>query len=299
MTIIVGIICDGEIVLASDSQTTFGTSKRSDVEKISIVEFENATALVAESGTAQLSGKAVEILQEKAKGKKLTDYRMVAELAQESLREVRTYLVKLNEGCNYSDDKWERYFRDESSVELMVAHYFENKPYIYTVDLFTCTANKAKLHYEAIGCGANLGGYLLSEFSYPIMDSELATAIAVYVVESVKKHDAYCGGATKVAILRQSSVSAAEALNPLNSAALPPILTGYPAGLGSYSYSLPPCKVFSKDEVEKLVEIVSKMDNKTKAERHKIIQKSLRKETEDYFKELGFVKKPKIAKAKK
>lgn len=277
MTIIVGIISDGEIVLASDSQTTFGTAKRSDVEKITKVEFSNATALVAESGSAQLSGKAVEILQEKAKARELTDYRMVAELAQESLREVRNYLTKLNEGCNFSDEKWERYFRDENPVELMVAHYFANKPYIYTVDLFTCTANKAKLHYEAIGCGSNLGGYLLSELSYPKMDSRLAAAIAIYIVESVKKHDAYCGGATKVAILRETKVSAADTF-----------LEGRFSGIVPHlpSYSLPTCKVFSKDEVEKLVEIVSAMDNKTKKERHKIVQKALLKEAKNYFKNI-------------
>ena len=163
----------------------------------------------------------------------------------------------------------------------MVANYFEEKPYIYTVSLHTCMANRAKLHYEAIGCGGNLGGYLLSEFSYPKMDSELATAIAVYVVESVKKHDAYCGGATKVAILRQPKKLL---LNPLIAPAS--------ESLGGYSgfvpeYPLPNCKVFSKDEVEKLVRIVSAMDNKTKKQRVQIIQKALFQEAANFFKDIG------------
>jgi 20S proteasome alpha/beta subunit len=286
VTIIVGIISETEIVLASDSQTTYGTAKRSDVEKISVVEFSNATALVAESGAAQLSGKVVEILQEKAKGKELTDYRMVAELTQESLREVRNSLVKLNEGCNFSEDKWERYFRDENPVELMVAHYFGDKPYIYTVDLFTCTANKAKLHYEAIGCGSNLGGYLLSELSYPKMDSELATAIAVHVVESVKKHDAYCGGATKVAILRKPQKPQIEG-NTVYAYPPPGASPGLDKVIATFGlYPLPACRVFSKDEVERLVEIVTGMDNKTKKQRHKIIQKALLREATNYFKSL-------------
>ena len=292
MTIIVGIVSDGEIVLASDSQTTFGTSKLTDVDKISTVEFSNTTALVAESGAAEQSGMAVELLQKKAKNRELTDYAMVAELAQESLREVRNYLIKLNEGCNFSEDKWERYFRDDNQVELMTANYFEGKPYIHTVSLHTCMANRAKLHYQAIGCGANIGGYLLSELTSPKMDSELATAIAVHVVESVKKHDAYCGGATKVAILRENRISAADALKS------PVVQIDYPS-VGSYN--LPPCKVFSKTEVEKLVEIVSSMDNKTKKQRHNIIQKAIAKETADYFKELGFTRSytPKKSKSKK
>jgi len=116
------------------------------------------------------------------------------------------------------------------------------------------------------------------------MDSELATAIAVYVVESVKKHDAYCGGATKVAILRAPKNSAAEALNPLNSPALQSILPAYPpAGLGSYSYSLPPCKVFSKTKLKNWLEFVAAMDDKPRSNVHKIIQKALLKETRSYL----------------
>jgi len=207
VTIIVGLICADGIILASDSQTTYGTTKRPDVEKISVVEFTNTTALVAESGSAQISGKVVEIMQGKAKGIALTDYRMVAEIAQESLRETRNYLMEINKGCNFSEEKWERFFRDENPVELMIAHYFGDTPYIYTVDLFTCIANKAKLHYEAIGCGANLGDYLLSEISHSGMKLKAALTIPLYVVEKVKEHDAYCGGPSKLAVIFPTGVT--------------------------------------------------------------------------------------------
>jgi 20S proteasome alpha/beta subunit len=271
VTIIVGIITKDQIILASDSQTTYGNLKRLDVQKISVVEFSNTCALVAESGAAEQSGMAVELLKQKAKGKALADYAMVAELAQESLREVRNYLIDLNKGCNFSDEKWERYFRDDNQVELMVANYFNEKPYIYTVNLHTCTASKAKLHYEAIGCGANLGDYLLSELTHPNMDNNLASAIAVYVVESVKKHDPYCGGNTKVALLNMQPGEQPEVL------ALP-----YP----HVPYYAPSHRIFSTDEVEKLVKVVSEMDSKTKKQRVKIIQVSLFKESEKFFKEL-------------
>ena len=137
------------------------------------------------------------------------------------------------------------------------SYYFDDKPYIFTVDLNTCTSNKTTLHYEAVGCGANLGGYLLGELSYQNMDPELATAIAVYVVESVKKHDAYCGGATKVAVVRRK----------------PKTWAGFPSAA-----EVPLSKIYSRREVEKMVEIVSEMDKKTKKQRHTIIQKALTKE---------------------
>jgi 20S proteasome alpha/beta subunit len=278
VTIIAGIIAKDAIVLASDSQTTFGTTKRLDVQKISVIEFANAAALVAESGAAEQSGMAVEILKKKALGTKLTDYAMVAELAQASLREVRNYLIKLNEGCNFSDEKWERYFRDDNQVELMVANYFDGKPYIYTVNLHTCMASRAKLNYEAIGCGGNLGGYLLDELSYPGMDSRLASAIAVYVVETVKKHDAYCGGQTKVALLN----------NPQKVEPKRPIPAFEPTTVLSYiaEYNVPTSKVLTQTAVEELVGIVAEMDGKTKKQRVKIIQQCLQKESDKFFRKM-------------
>lgn len=296
MTIIIGIIADGEIVLASDSQTTRGTAKRSDINKISIVDFANGVALVAESGSAELSGKAVEILQEKAKGQKISDYRMIAELVEQSLREVKRAIVKQNEGFNYTAEKWEKFFREEYPVDLMVAYYFDSKPHIYTVDIFTGLASKAKTHYEAIGCGANLGGYLLSELSFENMNANLATAIAVYIIESVKRHDAFCGGATKVAILRRPEVPNPSVLPP--PALSPDLPSRYISYLSNFGgYSLPPFKLFPTTEVEKLVEIVSQMDDKTKEERHKIIQKAFLKEATDFFKNLDTFKKPRKTKS--
>jgi ATP-dependent protease HslVU (ClpYQ) peptidase subunit len=74
VTIIVGIISDESIVLASDSQTTSGNAKRTDTEKISTVEFSNLGVLVAQAGYAPFSGQAVEIFNGLAKDKEITDY---------------------------------------------------------------------------------------------------------------------------------------------------------------------------------------------------------------------------------
>lgn len=58
---------------------------------------------------------------------------------------------------------------------------------------------------------------------------------------------------------------------------------------GFGDYGLPPYRVFTKNEVENLVKIVSEMDIKTKKQRHKIIQKALLKEAVDFFKEIEMV----------
>jgi hypothetical protein len=52
VTLILGIICRDAIVLAADSQTTKGSAKQLGANKISVAEFGNGKAAVAESGSA-------------------------------------------------------------------------------------------------------------------------------------------------------------------------------------------------------------------------------------------------------
>src|SRR6266567_6612872 len=91
VTIIVGIICENGIVVASDSQTTHGNS-RLHCNKVSCLEFIGGKAIVAQSGASDLSSRAVQILTEKAKQSRIADDRSVARLAEESVREVHNYL---------------------------------------------------------------------------------------------------------------------------------------------------------------------------------------------------------------
>jgi 20S proteasome alpha/beta subunit len=73
MTIIVGLICKDGIVLAGDSQTTTGTSKRCDAKKFALVKFTDAEVLVAQAGNASTAGRAIEIFRDSARGQALRD----------------------------------------------------------------------------------------------------------------------------------------------------------------------------------------------------------------------------------
>jgi 20S proteasome alpha/beta subunit len=256
VTIITGIICNDGIVLASDSQTTFGTQKQCDTNKINPVQFVNGWALVAESGDAELSQKAVATFQEFASVLNPTSEKEIIFKAEQAVKSVRQQQIALYQGQNFSLEEWQQEFRDNRPFELMIAFYFNKTPHLYTLSLSTGIAHKINLHYAAIGCGSNLGGYLLAELSTPEMPSYLATPISVYIVESVKKHDAFCGGATKIAQLP----------NP-----------AWWLGQGNY---IPQPHVFSPVDVAKLVKLVSKMDSKTKTQRIKILQDSFSKEAE-------------------
>jgi 20S proteasome alpha/beta subunit len=63
-------------------------------------------------------------------------------------------------------------------------------------------------HFAALGCGSSLATFILSE-QYTAEDAlgAYAVAAAVYVVEKVKSADAYCGGPTKVGVLRSNTAA--------------------------------------------------------------------------------------------
>jgi ATP-dependent protease HslVU (ClpYQ) peptidase subunit len=120
MTIIVGLICKNAIVLASDSQTTTGTSKRCDAEKFAIVKFSNAEVLVAQAGNASSLSRVIEVLRDLAKGQKLTDYRGVADIAQKAMRQLKDELRVQN--CDCSMEKLRAFIqRDDTTSAVVLA----------------------------------------------------------------------------------------------------------------------------------------------------------------------------------
>ncbi len=243
MTIIVGLICKDGIVLASDSQTTTGSSKRCDAKKFALVEFDNARVLVAQAGNVCTSSRAIEIFQILAKGQKLLDRRTVADIAQKAMRQVKDELRLQQCDCSMEELR-DFIWRNEIGCELMIAHYFKGKPYIYRIDLVIGIANRIRSHSAAIGCGSNLGEYLLSEHSKPEMGSEFGSAVAVYVVETVKKHDAFCGGPTRIGRILSN-----EGENTVD--------------------------ILSKEDVADIAKAIADIDETTKQERNEKINESL------------------------
>src|SRR2546425_1042988 len=62
VTVIIGIICKAAIVPASDSQTTYGDSKRRDAEKIRVVPFKKSKVLVAQAGALDTSSRVIDVM---------------------------------------------------------------------------------------------------------------------------------------------------------------------------------------------------------------------------------------------
>lgn len=206
MTIIVGIIFNEGIVLASDSQTSYlpGSSKRTDSDKITGVSFDRKDGvLVAQSGNAELSSRAVEIFGKLAVATPLNDYRKPAEVAEDALRQLKQEIIRLN---NWESNKEfaHEFFQDpNNNFSLMIAyHYGKEKPipFIYTLNFWPGVATR-QYKYSTIGCGATVAEFILNRAETSNMNNVQAIVTAIYTVEEVKKVDAYCGGDTKIGVI--------------------------------------------------------------------------------------------------
>jgi len=213
MTIIIGIICKGAIVVASDSQTTHGGLKRTDAEKIVPVKFATGEVLVAQAGNAGNSARAIEILREMAKDRPVDDYRVPPDLARLAMMQLKHELRQQYCDCTVEELR-DLIWKDELQTELLLAYYFDGKPYLYKIDLAVGRSDKETSWCAAMGCGSNLGSYLLSEYTKPEMSYGLATIFASYVIETVCKHDAYCSPPAKVGLIINDIAAAAGTVGP-------------------------------------------------------------------------------------
>ncbi len=209
MTIIVGIECSDSIVLASDSQTTdaVGTSKRCDSFKIASANFKQSinsdrfgeqTILIAQSGDAVLTSRWIELLTEIAKERTIDDRRSPAQCAEDALRKLKEDIIQPLLPASAEERK--KIF-DSYSPSLMLAFFFDGQSNLFTIDFSLGIANR-RHKYALMGCGSTVGEFILSQFDNTSrMQTAMALTVAVYVVEEVKKVDAFCGGTTRLAYI--------------------------------------------------------------------------------------------------
>jgi 20S proteasome alpha/beta subunit len=206
VTIAIGLISRHKgrpphMIFASDSQTTYGAAKSLDAQKISIVDFADAQVLVAQAGLADLADAAIEIIRKKAKDVPLENEETVSKTVQESVRELRNHFIELNKGCNFTEDGWKSFFRDENTFTLLFGYYFERKPFLYTIDPDWCRPIPIKHPYKAIGIGRDYAEILLREYVQIDPGFEYAQIIATAVVEKTIDNVDGCGRPTWMGVV--------------------------------------------------------------------------------------------------
>jgi 20S proteasome alpha/beta subunit len=249
VTLIIGIICKDGIVMAGDSQTTWDTGKSWSANKMREIKYGQARVLVAESGATLTSTDAVESLARMAEDPEMSSNHSLPELAELAIKSVRDKLRFQNFECT-SEELQNFIGRNGLECELMVAHY-SNGPKIHTVRLTMGVASPARLYFETVGCGSDLANYLLTDLCEPNHGYRINTLIAAHVVETVKRHDPYCGGPVKLGVLRADPDD-----SPL---------------------------IFDQRQTDNFVQLVSRIDAETKQSRLRIMQDALEQEAEKEF----------------
>lgn len=257
MTLLTGIICEDGIVIAADSQQTDGEWKRQ-VNKITVLEFPNACALIAEAGSAIWSGAAVDRLQRKAEKLKIVDEETISNLVVETVRWANADMRKAF--CSTADeDNWREFIlRPEQNFEWLIAYYWNEKPYLFRIGLSVAGVNKPSnfhRHFQTAGIGRELAEYLLREYASPNMECEFGATIAIYVTEKVNETSLYCSGHSRLGLLRLSHKNLTDDERIVRS------------------------RIFAPEEISELGALIRDVEHETKSERDKILTDRLRERT--------------------
>jgi len=95
MTLILGLICRDHIVLASERQTTYGSSKRFEADKILKIRFSNhREVLIAQAGDSATSSRLIEIMEWEAHKISVTNARDISALASSNSAQTRSNFVR-------------------------------------------------------------------------------------------------------------------------------------------------------------------------------------------------------------
>lgn len=213
VTIAIGMICKDVatgscILLASDSQTTAGASKDLHAQKISIVNFLNAQVLVAQAGIADLSDKAINLMQRRASGIVISSEDDVPRVAQDSIREIRDHLIEINRRCIPTDEGWRKYFGEENYFELILGHYFRGQPHLATINCAWCLPIPSKKRFVSIGIGRSFSDYFFQECLEADPGFSHGPAIAAWVVEKTCQNVDGCSPPTWLGRVHPNNVIA-------------------------------------------------------------------------------------------
>jgi 20S proteasome alpha/beta subunit len=208
MTVIVAITCQDGVVFASDSRTSYDNGLlRDDARKIHAVRFSDGNSgLIAQAGNDYFGGAIIERIQKQALSSEM-EPRTLADLTQAAIFEERQ---KQQLGWNMSDD---RFGEEWKSVEfqIMGATFstetnadgigFDISRVFSTGNHISQLFDLRDRKFHAIGLGADVAVYILQRFIYDGMRIQHAMLAAAFVVEEVKRVNAWCGGKTQLATI--------------------------------------------------------------------------------------------------
>lgn len=215
MTIIVGIVFDGGVVLASDGQTSLmeKVKRVNNVDKIYEMSFKNKTRYnFGGSGDKRLLARAREVLKLKVDEKKKIDkFLEYAEICEDVTLDLQNrYIIHKNLKLNIlKEDELEEKLNSERWKKELQSLEFD-----FFTSVLTSSSKEVKLYkvtpdgyvqpietYDAIGSGWGVSEYIMSKFFTKKMQVGEAINIALTAVEVAKSLDLDCGGGSSISVL--------------------------------------------------------------------------------------------------
>lgn len=210
MTIIVGIICQDGLVVASDSQAGSFRGvhvKRLDYTKIYSFNFDGSKVVVTGAGESPFIVRAKEIIEGNSKDKKFRTSREIADVAEEAMTEItKRYMIERFKdlGSSTKTPQPDDSLLSPPNFALVLGTYCGDGPCLYTV--YPDGVAGREEGYASLGSGSAFAEYLLARLYRPDLTIEGGVRIAAYVVEEVKKADVHCGGPTQIVVVKKNLV---------------------------------------------------------------------------------------------
>jgi 20S proteasome alpha/beta subunit len=198
MTIVVGLPCNGGVVLGADSEEGTGIDKTS-VQKVANLGGENYRCLIAGAGDGDFIDLAVQRIRS----------RLSSGLSQADMHTAMQDVV-----TDIHENQIDRYPEGERldrGFDLLAATWVKGE----TAKLVKVSRALSVIQDKpsTIGVGGYLARYILSTLAFPSPGIAAALRLAVYLLDQVKKHAAHCGGSSQVVYLADTGIS--EELAPL------------------------------------------------------------------------------------
>jgi len=189
--------------MAGESQATAGSMKELDALKIYSIDFEDNGALIAFCGGIAPAFRVIDDIKREANGKSLDSEWAAVNLAQKSIKNFHRNVLGLYNLPDMPEDRQRALFeRDENFFQLMIAHFYRYKAYLYTIDSITAQAQPCS-RFAAIGIASRISKFFLSQIDASRMTWQTGLTLAIDTIEHVKGIDAFCGGPVSVAVVER------------------------------------------------------------------------------------------------
>lgn len=215
VTIAIAFTCKDGIVVASDSQmSAAGTKyKQPDEPKVSSLAFAgDHHAILAISGALDGARSFQQVFEEVAFKTEVLNRDSIANAAEVAIKQTRSRMLEYVDHRGVTSDERREHLAQQD-FEVLLAYYFDGTPFVYSLKLANGIAIKGRHPYEAIGCGSDIAGVILTGTDFKTYLTEEVIGLAFYTVEACKKFDQACGGKIQHLIL---GVSGKEAPAPLS-----------------------------------------------------------------------------------